>query len=88
MSEKTANRVKEIFCQIISDDKIDTLIGNLVNTKTVKNKIQDWVTLNCVNNKIEKMFIYINGHGNQVPDNNGEEIDNLDELLQLPDGGG
>lgn len=85
MSEKTANRVKNVFNQFIRDDKIDTLIGNFVNTNTVKNKIEDWVSCNYLKN-IGIMFIYINGHGNQVPDNNSEEIDNLDEILQLPDG--
>lgn len=84
MSEKTAYRVKEIFSNFIENDKIDSLIGDGVNTITVKNKLKDWIKEKCSNSKI--MFIYINGHGNQTLDRNGEEKDNFDELLQLPDG--
>lgn len=84
MSEKTANRVKQVFSKITDDDKIDYLMGNCVNINTIKKKLEDWVSSKYKTSKI--MFIYINGHGNQIRDNNGEESDNLDELLQLPDG--
>lgn len=88
LSEHTAKRFEYTFRKIIETNNekynIEKLIGNNVNIINVKNKISKWINKQS---KIDNMlFIYVNGHGNQILDSSHEEKDGMDELLQLPDG--
>lgn len=90
-SSKFANFLDIPTCNITH------LIGNNVNLESVKNVIVDYVYISLLNNNYNPvLYIYINGHGNQICDTNGDEIitiseyqtpkDNMDEVYQLPDG--
>lgn len=80
----------------IPDYNITKLIGNDVNINSVKNCLYSFVNNALMDNPISPiLYIYINGHGNQTVDLNGDEIintskeslkDSQDELYQLPDG--
>jgi len=82
----------------IPPSNIHYLIGNDVTLLNVKNTLYTFIKTSLLNStKDSKLYIYINGHGNQVPDSNGDEliqqnyinespIDNNDEIYQLPDG--
>lgn len=82
----------------IPENHITHLIGNDVSLTTVKDTLYSFVNTSLLDNPHEpKLYIYINGHGNQTIDANGDEItqitdlnetyiDSQDELYQLPDG--
>lgn len=99
-SEKIATDFsKQLATQInIPDNHITHLIGNNVSLQKVKDTIYSFINTSLLDNPYEpKLYIYINGHGNQTMDANGDEItqtidsnetniDDQDELYQLPDG--
>lgn len=99
-SEKIAREFsKQLSTQIhIPDSHITHLIGNDVSLQKVKDTIFSFINTCLLDNPHEpKLYIYINGHGNQTMDANGDEvtqvvdsnetnIDGQDELYQLPDG--
>ena len=99
-SEQTATTFSNKFSSLLSipSNQITTLIGNEVTLATVKTTIGQFVYDALLNNHYEPiLYIYINGHGNQIVDSNGDEIqeridpeetpvDAQDELYQLPDG--
>jgi hypothetical protein len=99
-SEKIAREFsKQLSTQIcIPNSHITHLIGNEVSLSKVKDTIYSFVNTSLLDNPHEpKLYIYINGHGNQTMDANGDEInqtvdsnetniDSQDELYQLPDG--
>lgn len=99
-SEKIATDFsKQLATQIhIPDNHITHLIGNNVSLQKVKDTIYSFINTSLLDNPHEpKLYIYINGHGNQTIDANGDEvtqvvdsnetnIDGQDELYQLPDG--
>lgn len=99
-SEETADKFLNIFSNYleIQKENIHTLLNSDVNVFSVKKKLYDFINLNYSNNSDDdcKFYIYINGHGNQINDNNNDENisiipeesikDNLDEIYQLPDG--
>jgi hypothetical protein len=82
----------------IPSSNITHLIGNDVNLTKLKETIYTFVNKSLLDNSHEpRLYIYINGHGNQTMDANGDEfkqvtdnnetnIDGQDELYQLPDG--
>lgn len=80
----------------IPKDNIHTLLGNNVNVNNVKKILYEFINNNYDDNRECKFYIYINGHGNQIYDNNNDEIqdilheetvkDSLDEIYDLPDG--
>lgn len=82
----------------IPDNNITKLIGNEVSLHSVKNTLYNFVHSTLLENPYQPhLYIYINGHGNQTMDANGDEIqqnveqnethiDSQDELYQLPDG--
>lgn len=82
----------------IPESNVKHLIGNDVSLSRVKDTIYSFVNTSLLDNPHEaKLYIYINGHGNQTMDANGDEIrqnvtnnettiDGQDELYQLPDG--
>jgi hypothetical protein len=82
----------------IPSSNITHLIGNDVTLTKLKETIYTFVNTALLDNSHEpRLYIYINGHGNQTMDANGDEIkqiidnnetniDNQDELYQLPDG--
>lgn len=98
-SESTALRFMDKFrvCAGIVEKNVMKLFGNEVTVSNVKKVIS-----NAVKNalgldvKRPRLYIYMNGHGNQVGDVNGDErngicngeslIDEMDEVYQLPDG--
>lgn len=99
-SEKIAHEFsKQLSTMLnISDNHITHLIGNDVSLSKVKDTIYHFVNTCLLDNPHEpKLYIYINGHGNQTMDANGDEmqtnvienetyVDGQDELYQLPDG--
>lgn len=100
MAEETSLKFLEKFSEIVKipDDNITTLIGNDVTLQNVKTTIYDKVVniVNHTDNVDNKLYIYMNGHGNQVDDINNDENalvlesettkDLQDEVYQLPDG--
>lgn len=81
----------------IPSQNITHLIGNIVNINTVKQQLYDYIYISLLNNTYKPtLYIYMNGHGNQTIDSNGDEIieinaeetdkDIYDEMYQLPDG--
>lgn len=99
-SESIAKEFSKTLSNLIGIPKnnIMHLIGDEVTINKVKDTIYRFVIESLLDNPNEpRLFIYINGHGNQTVDSNGDEmrsnidinetyIDNLDELYQLPDG--
>jgi hypothetical protein len=99
-SERCATTFSTKFSTLLSipSNQITTLIGNDVTLATVKTTISQFVYDALLNNHYQPiLYIYINGHGNQIVDANGDEIqqdinieetpvDAQDELYQLPDG--
>jgi len=99
-AEYTANNFLNLFSKFLNipNENIFTLVNSDVNVNTVKNILYDFLYKNYnINESIQqKFYIYINGHGNQITDTNGDEIidinenetpkDSLDEIYQLPDG--
>lgn len=99
-SEQIAKSFSEQLSNLISipQSHIKHLIGNDVSLTRVKDTIYTFVNQALLDNPHEpKLYIYINGHGNQTMDANGDElqtnteinethIDGQDELYQLPDG--
>lgn len=90
---------KQLATQIhIPDSHITHLIGNDVSLQKVKDTVYSFINTSLLDNPHDpKLYIYINGHGNQTIDANGDElqqvvdsnesnIDSQDELYQLPDG--
>lgn len=81
-------------CIGIPEENIDYLLGNDVNAKSVKDKLYKFVYTTLLNNNYNPIiYIYMNGHGNQIIDENGDSIseceseeDQMDEVYQLPDG--
>jgi len=96
-SEATALRFMDKFKTFtgLSDTNIKTLLGGEVTVTGVKNAIY-YAVKSTLNKNISRLYIYMNGHGNQVVDTNGDEIskiydrespiDGMDEVYQLPDG--
>jgi hypothetical protein len=73
----------------ISNEAITQLIGPSVNVQNTKVTLYNYVKSKCaqsINGTKLHLYIYINGHGNQISDTNSEESDNKDEIYQLPDG--
>lgn len=82
----------------ISNDNITHLIGTVVSLSKIKQTMYSFIKTSLLNNSREpKIYIYMNGHGNQTHDLDGDEIkqeinpnetniDSYDELYQLPDG--
>lgn len=99
-SEQIAKSFSAQLSNLISipQSHIKHLIGNDVSLTRVKDTIYTFVNQALLDNPHEpKLYIYINGHGNQTMDANGDElqtnteinetyIDGQDELYQLPDG--
>ena len=88
-SEKTALTFSKNFQELIGipSDNVTKLIGKDVYLTKVKDSIYSFVYNSLLDNQVNaRLYIYINGHGNQITDTNGEEIDGNDELYQLPDG--
>lgn len=98
-SEKSAHDFLNKFVEIIHIKKSNcvSMIGEDVNVNSVKNILYNTVFNILKNNTFNQiLYIYMNGHGNQVYDTNedekspieeGETIkDNMDEIYQLPDG--
>jgi hypothetical protein len=100
-SQNTALRFMDKFKKFVclSDANVKTLLGDNVTVTNVKNVIYDAtraaLSLDLDDNLV-KLYIYMNGHGNQVVDTSGDEkvdvyngespIDSMDEVYQLPDG--
>jgi hypothetical protein len=80
----------------INSKNIYTLYNSNVTVNSIKKILYDFIFNNYSINNQNKFYIYINGHGNQISDNNNDEShpilsyesikDNLDEIYQLPDG--
>jgi hypothetical protein len=88
-SENTAEKFSKEFSNSIGilSDNITKIIGKDVYLKNVKDTIYSFIYKSLLDNPIEpRLYIYINGHGNQITDNNHDELDGQDELYQLPDG--
>jgi hypothetical protein len=99
-SEQIAKSFSEQLSTLLNipQSHITHLIGNDVSLNKVKDTIYTFVNQALLDNPHEpKLYIYINGHGNQTMDANGDElqtnnnsvetcIDGQDELYQLPDG--
>lgn len=88
-SEKIALRFVNEFSDLIGIPKnnIIKLIGNDVSLSKVKETIYSFVNTCLLDNSQDaRLYIYINGHGNQITDSNKDELDGNDELYQLPDG--
>jgi hypothetical protein len=97
-SVDSAIKFQNIFSNYlqINSKNIYTLYNSNVNVNSVKKILYDFIFNNYSINNQDKFYIYINGHGNQITDNNNDEShpilldesmkDNLDEIYQLPDG--
>jgi hypothetical protein len=101
-SEQTAFIFSTTFSELVNipPTQITHLIGNNVTVSSVKNTIYNFVYDSLANRHYNPiLYIYMNGHGNQTIDANGDEIknnleetqyetqiDDKDELYQLPDG--
>lgn len=88
-SENIAHNFSNQLATLLSipQNQITQLIGNNVSLNSVKETIYSFVHNSLLENPIlPHLYIYINGHGNQTIDANGDEIDRQDELYQLPDG--
>lgn len=99
-SENIANAFSKQLSSLINipSNNITHLIGNDVNLTKLKDALYTFVNKSLLDNAHEpRLYIYINGHGNQTMDANGDEIkqnienleisiDGQDELYQLPDG--
>jgi hypothetical protein len=88
-SENIAKKFSQNFSELIDipPRHITELIGNDVTLNKVKDTIYSFVQTSLSDNShYPRLYIYINGHGNQTVDSNGDEIDGQDELYQLPDG--
>jgi len=98
-SEQSAKIFLNNFVKIvdIKESNCLSLIGENVNVTNVKNILYNTVFNILKNNTFNQiLYIYMNGHGNQIYDTNddekspieeGETIkDNMDEIYQLPDG--
>lgn len=100
MSEKTSIMFTEKFKEFmgLDDSCITKMIGGCVSVSSVKETLYKVVRdVVCSGSTRPILYIYMNGHGNQVYDTNGDEImgemysgetmkDNMDEVYQLPDG--
>jgi hypothetical protein len=88
-SENIAQNFSNQLSNLLSipQNHITKLIGNNVSLSAVKETVYSFVHNALLENPIQPhLYIYMNGHGNQTIDANGDEIDNQDELYQLPDG--
>jgi hypothetical protein len=99
-SEHIANDFSKQISSLlkIPDNHVTSLIGDKVTLQSVKNTVYNFVNSSLLENPFQPhLYIYINGHGNQTIDANGDEIqqevhsnetfiDAQDELYQLPDG--
>lgn len=88
-SEYIAKAFSEQLSKLVNipESNIKHLIGNDVSLIKVKDTIYNFVNQALLDNPHEpRLFIYINGHGNQTMDANGDELDGQDELYQLQDG--
>lgn len=90
---QTSENIAETFSKKFSDlidvpnNNIKKIIGKDVYLRNVKESIYSFVYNSLIENiKEPRLYIYINGHGNQIDDGNGDEFDKKDELYQLPDG--
>lgn len=98
-SEKSAYDFLNIFVRIIDikESNCISIIGENVNVTNVKNALYNTVFNILKDNTFNQiLYIYMNGHGNQIYDTNQDEKsaieesetikDNMDEIYQLPDG--
>ena len=99
-SENIANAFSKQLSSLINipTNNITHLIGSDVNLTKLKEAIYTFVNNSLLDNShYPRLYVYINGHGNQTMDANGDEIkqltdnnetniDGQDELYQLPDG--
>lgn len=88
-SQSVASRFKNEVKMLVGllDENIKTLFGNEVTVFNVKGAIYDVVkSALTLEGQYARLYIYMNGHGNQVMDTSGDEIDGMDEIYQLPDG--
>jgi hypothetical protein len=100
MSEKTAimftEKFKEFMC--LDDTCITKMIGGSVSVSGVKDTLYK-VVRGVMERGYDRpvLYVYMNGHGNQVTDTSGDEMigvmcsgetikDSMDEVYQLPDG--
>jgi hypothetical protein len=99
-SENIANVFSKQLSNLINIpcNNITHLIGNDINLTKLKEAIYTFVNNSLLDNThYPRLYVYINGHGTQIIDANGDEIkqltdnnetniDGQDELYQLPDG--
>jgi hypothetical protein len=87
-SEECALTFSSTFSELlhIPSSQITHLIGNDVNVSSVKNTIYNFVYFSLANrNHNPVLFIYMNGHGNQTIDANGDEIINSEDTQDTQD---
>jgi len=73
------NDVNEIYKVSLSVfDEIDVLLENSATKSAILSKFTKLVS---EANKGDVIYFHYSGHGSQVPDDNGDELDRLDEVL-------
>lgn len=82
-AEATAERVAAFMRARAAVTDIETLAGSQVTVPSVRAAIEGRVRRLSAGSRL---YIFMLGHGNQIPDQDGDESDGRDEAYQLPDG--
>jgi len=62
---------------------IRMLVNDDSNHHRIKEEMTGWLTQNVTPN--DRVLIYYSGHGSRIPDKNGDEADDMDEVLVTSD---
>lgn len=62
-------------------DQIKVIMDEEATTENVKQVMQSWLTEGV--NPDDRVLIYYSGHGTNIPDENGDEADGVDEVLTM-----
>lgn len=65
------------------ESQIHTLLDEQATLKGVRGEIQNWLSNGAQPD--DRVLLYYSGHGSQIPDENGDEDDGVDEVLVLHD---
>jgi hypothetical protein len=80
----TARNLETELCKHTFFSSTIELINDVVNAESVKAAFSQL----CMTLSLPEQvgIVYMIGHGNQIPDNDKDEEDGMDEVYQLPDG--
>ncbi len=76
--DKDITMMKEV-ADLMGFSQIKILRDNEATLNRIEQAIEEWLVQKTTKN--DRVLIYFTGHGSQIPDTNGDEKDNVDEVL-------